>query len=220
MNELTVLIADDHELIRRGVRDLLSTRLEWRIVAEACDGEDAVRKALHLKPDVAILDFFMPQMNGPEASSQITQKLPDTGVLMLTMHDSDQVVHEVLGSGAHGLVLKSDAERMLLDAVEAVGEKRLFFTGNVSEIVLGRCRNSTAVTGMAGNSIDPQLTAREGEVMRLLAEGQTSKEIAQLLRISTRTVESHRININRKFAFRSIADLVRYAIRNGIVSYS
>jgi DNA-binding NarL/FixJ family response regulator len=220
MNELTILIADDHELIRRGVRDLLSARLGWRIVAEACDGEDAVRKALHLKPDVVILDFSMPQMNGPEASSEITEKLPDTGVLILTMHDSDQVVHQVLRSGAHGLVLKSDAESTLLEAVEAVGQKRLFFSGNVSEIVLGQFRNSLAARSMARNSVDPQLTAREGDVMRLLAQGQTSKEVAFLLRISTRTVESHRININRKFGFRCVADLVRYAIRSGIVSYS
>jgi DNA-binding NarL/FixJ family response regulator len=220
MNELTVLVADDHELIRRGVRDLLSARPAWRIVAEACDGGDAVRKALHLKPDVAILDFFMPQMNGPEASSEITRELPDTGVLMLTMHDSDQVVHQVLRSGAHGLVLKSDAESTLLEAVEAISDKRLFFTGNVSEMVLGQFRNSLAARSMARNSADPQLTAREGDIVRLLAQGQTSKEIARLLQISTRTVETHRININRKFGFRSIADLVRYAIRNGIVSYS
>jgi DNA-binding NarL/FixJ family response regulator len=219
MKELTVLIADDHELIRRGIRDLLSARRQqWRVVAEACEGEDAVRKALHLKPDVAILDFSMPLMTGSEASSEITKKLPDTGVLILTMHDSDQVIHQVLRSGAHGLVLKSDSDSMLLEAVEAVGDKRLFFSGSVSDVVLGQFRSSMAARSMARNCIDSQLTTREIDIVRLIAQGQTNKEIAWLLQISTRTVESHRININRKFGFRSVADLVRYAIRNGIAT--
>lgn len=220
MDELTILVADDHELIRRGVRDLLSARLRWRIVGEACNGADAVGLALSLKPDVVTLDFSMPQMNGPEASRKITQSLPNTRVVLLTMHDSDEVAYDAIRSGARGLVLKSDAERTLLRAIDAVTEGRLFFPGNLSELVLGRYRNGAPVARAGRGSINPQLTERESEIMRLLAEGLTNKEVAQLFQISTRTVESHRININRKFGFHSIADLVRYAIRNGIVSYS
>jgi DNA-binding NarL/FixJ family response regulator len=219
MDELRILIADDHELIRRGVRDLLSTRSGWHVVGEACDGADAVRKAVNLKPDVAILDFSMPQLNGPEASAYLVEKVPGIGVVVLTMHDSERVIHEVLRSGARGLVLKSDADRTLLEAVEAVAEKRHFFTNRASELMLGGYLFGKAAT-TPKRSAEPHLTAREGEVIQLLADGLTSKEAARLLQISTRTVESHRININRKLGFSSIADLVRYAIRNGIGSHS
>jgi DNA-binding NarL/FixJ family response regulator len=224
MDELRILIADDHELIRRGVRDLLSVRDNWHVVGEACDGDDAVRQAESLRPDVAILDFSMPRMNGPEASVGIAEKSPGTAVVVLTMHDSDEVIQAVLRCGARGLVLKSDADRTLLGAVEAVAENRHFFTKRVSEQVLGGylagTTAGTAAVHSKRKSDAPCLTGREGEVMRLLADGLTNKEAAQLLKISTRTVESHRININRKLGFGSIVDLVRYAIRNGIVSHN
>jgi DNA-binding NarL/FixJ family response regulator len=218
MADLRILIADDHELIRRGVRELLSTRSRWQVVGEAGDGADAVRKAVSLKPDVAILDFSMPGMNGPEASAQIVKQVPGTAVVVLTMHDSEEVVEAVLRSGARGLVLKSDADHTLLGAIDAVADKRHFFTERVSALVLGGYLTGPARGAPRRNSAQPHLTDREGEVMRLLADGLTNKEAAGLLQISTRTVESHRININRKLGFGSIADLVRYAIRNGIVS--
>src|SRR5260370_31909924 len=137
MDELRVLIADDHDLIRRGVRDLLAARSGWQVVGEAWNGADAVQKAVSLKPDVAILDFSMPELDGPGAAAQITEKAPETGVVVLTMHDSEQVMREVLQSGARGLVLKSDGDRDLLEAGEAVSRQRHFFSKRLSELVLG-----------------------------------------------------------------------------------
>jgi DNA-binding NarL/FixJ family response regulator len=219
MDELRILIADDHDLIRRGVRDLLAARSGWHVVGEACSGTDAVRKAVSLKPDIAILDFSMPELNGPEAAAQIAEKVPETGVVVLTMHDSEQVMREVLQAGARGLVLKSDADRDLLEAVEAVAKKRHFFTTRLSELVLGRYLAGTATKEKEKSKV-AQLTERECEVVRLLADGMSSKEAAIQLQISIRTVESHRINISRKLGFNSIARLVHYAIRHGIVAHS
>ena len=219
MDQLRVLIADDHDLIRRGVRDLLAARSGWQVVGEACNGTDAVRKAVSLRPDIAILDFSMPELNGPGAAAQIAEKVPETGVVVLTMHDSEQVMREVLQAGARGLVLKSDADRDLLEAVEAVAKKRHFFTTRLSELVLGGYLAGTATKEKEKKKV-AQLTERECEVMRLLAVGMSSKEAATRLRISIRTVESHRINISRKLGFNSIAKLVHYAIRHGIVAHS
>jgi DNA-binding NarL/FixJ family response regulator len=218
MDDLKVLIADDHDLIRRGVRDLLAARSKWQVIGEACNGADAVEKAISLKPDVAILDFSMPELNGPQAAKKIAEMAPDTGVVVLTMHDSEQVMRQVLQSGARGLVLKTDADRDLLDAVEAVSKKRHFFTARLSEMVLGKYLTGepTAKT----KSKPGELTERECEIIRLLADGMSSKEIATRLQISIRTVESHRININRKLGFSSVAKLVHYAIRQGIVTHS
>ncbi len=219
MEELRVLIADDHDLIRRGVRDLLAARSGWQVVGEACNGADAVRKAVSLRPDVAILDFSMPELNGPGAAAQIAEKVPETGVVVLTMHDSEQVMREVLQSGARGLVLKSDADRDLLEAVEAVARKRHFFTTRLSELVLGGYLAGPAEKDKMKSKV-AQLTERECEVVRLLADGMSSKEAATRLKISIRTVESHRINISRKLGFNSIAKLVHYAIRHGIVAHT
>jgi DNA-binding NarL/FixJ family response regulator len=217
---LRILIADDHELIRRGLRDLLSTQSGWQLVGEASNGIDAVEMAVSLKPDIAILDFSMPGLNGPEIAKQIVEKVPQTGVVVLTMHDSEQVIREVLHAGARGLVLKSDADRDLLAAVEVVAENRHFFASRVAELILREYLTGNTVPATIGKRTVSQLTEREGEVMRLLADGKTSKQVAMQLQISIRTVESHRINISRKLGFSSIADLVRYAIRNGIVAHS
>ncbi len=219
MDELRILIADDHDLIRRGVRDLLAARSGWKVVGEACNGDDAVRKAVNLRPDVAILDFSMPELNGPGAAAQIAEKVPETGVVVLTMHDSEQVMREVLQSGARGLVLKSDADRDLLEAVEAVTRKRHFFTTRLSELVLGGYLAGPTEKDKMKSKV-AQLTERECEVVRLLADGMSSKEAATRLKISIRTVESHRINISRKLGFNSIAKLVHYAIRHGIVAHT
>src|SRR5882757_9542781 len=219
MDELRVLIADDHDLVRRGVRDLLATRNGWQVVGEACDGADAVRQAVALRPDIAILDFSMPELNGPGAAAQIAEKVPETGVVVFTMHDSEEVMREVLQAGARGLVLKSDADRDLLEAVEAVSKKRHFFTTRMSERVLGGYLAGTAPKEKEKNRV-AQLTERECEVMRLLAGGMSSKEAATRLQISIRTVESHRINISRKLGFNSIAKLVHYAIRHGIIAHT
>jgi DNA-binding NarL/FixJ family response regulator len=219
MDQLRVLIADDHDLIRRGVRDLLAARSGWQVVGEACNGADAVRKAVTLRPDIAILDFSMPELNGPGAAAQIAEKVPETGVVVLTMHDSEQVMREVLQAGARGLVLKSDADRDLVEAVEAVAKKRHFFTTRLSELVFGGYLAGAASREKEKKNPD-HLTGRECEVMRLLADGMSSKEAATRLQISIRTVESHRINISRKLGFNSIAKLVHYAIRHGIVAHT
>jgi DNA-binding NarL/FixJ family response regulator len=175
--------------------------------------------AVNLKPDVAILDFSMPGLNGPDATVHIVSRSPKTAVIILTMHDSEAVIREVLRAGACGFVLKSDADRDLLAAVEAVAENRIFFAARVSQLITGYLTGDKA-PAVAGRKKQAQLTEREHEVMRLLADGMTSKEAAMQLRISIRTVESHRINISRKLGFSSIADLVRYAIRNGVVAHS
>ncbi len=219
MAELRILIADDHQLIRRGLRDLLATRSGWQVVGEASNGLDAVEMAVSLRPDIAILDFSMPGLNGPGAAAFISSQVPDTGVIVLTMHDSESVIREALRAGARGFVLKSDADRDLLVAVEAVAENRHFFAARVSQLITDYLRGGKASVEKSKRSA-AQLTEREHEVMRLLADGMTSKEVASLLQISIRTVESHRINMSRKLGFNSVADLVRYAIRNGIAAHS
>jgi DNA-binding NarL/FixJ family response regulator len=219
MAELRILIADDHQLIRRGLRDLLATRTGWQVVGEASNGLDAIEMAVTLRPDIAILDFSMPGLNGPAAAAHIRKHLPETGVIILTMHDTEQVIREVLRAGARGFVLKSDADRDLLAAVETVAENRHFFAARVSQLITGYLAGDR-ISRVTDRKHAPQLTSREHEVIRLLADGMTSKQAAMQLQISTRTVETHRINISRKLGFNSIADLVRYAIRNGIVAQS
>ena len=218
MAELRILVADDHQLIRRGLRDLLTTQGGWQVVGEASNGLDAVEMAVKLRPDIAILDFSMPGLNGPEAAAFISSQVPDTGVIVLTMHDSESVIREVLRAGARGFVLKSDADRDLLLAVEAVAENRHFFAARVSQLITDYLRGGKVSAETSKKSA--LLTEREHEVMRLLADGMSSKEVATLLQISIRTVESHRINMSRKLGFNSVADLVRYAIRNGIAAHS
>ncbi len=172
-----------------------------------------LRRAESLRPDVAIIDFSMPKLDGPAAASQIAQVSPDTSVVVLTMHDSNHVIREVLRSGAKGLVLKTDADQDLIEAVEAVAQKRHFFTKRVADVVLEGYLTGRAVA----KEEKVKLTTREREILSLLADGVASKQIALQLNISVRTVESHRIHINRKLGFGSIAELVRYAIRHGIV---
>jgi len=215
---LRILVADDHQLIRRGLRDLLTTQGGWQVVGEASNGLDAVEMAVKLRPDIAILDFSMPGLNGPEAAAFISSQVPDTGVIVLTMHDSESVIREVLRAGARGFVLKSDADRDLLLAVEAVAENRHFFAARVSQLITDYLRGGKVSAETSKKSA--LLTEREHEVLRLLADGMSSKEVATLLQISIRTVETHRLNISRKLGFNSVADLVRYAIRNGIAAHS
>jgi DNA-binding NarL/FixJ family response regulator len=216
MPNLRILIADDHELIRRGLRNLLASRPDWEVVGEACDGVEAVEMAKSVTPDVMIMDYFMPKQSGPEAAFLILEKLPKTKILVLTMDHSEQVIREVLQAGADGLVLKSDADRDLLAAIDSVAQDRPYFAGKIAKTILGRYLTGHAESITKGQHTETKLTERERHVMRLLAEGMTSKQAAIKLRISVRTVESHRINMSRKLNFNSVADMVRYAIRNGI----
>jgi DNA-binding NarL/FixJ family response regulator len=210
---MRILIADDHEVVRHGVRVLLEARPGWQICDEAAEGREAVEKAGRLRPDVVILDIGMPLLNGLDAARQIRKVSPQSEVLILTMHESEQVVREVLAAGARGYVLKSDAGRDLVNAVEALGSHKTFFTSSVAEFVLQRY-----LDGGGDQQEPPSLSPREREVIQLLAEGRGNKEVAHLLGISVRTAETHRTNIMRKLGCQSFSDLVRYAIRNKIIA--
>lgn len=219
---LQILIADDHEVARRGIRAVLESHPGWEVCAEAKDGREAVELASSLKPDVILLDIGMPNLNGLEAARQILAISPDVPILILTMHDSDNVIREVLRAGARGFLLKSDAGRDLLNAIEALQRQRTFFTPRVSQMVLDGFLNREN-TDMEEETKAFQLnsgevlTAREREVIQLLAEGKTSKEVAVTLNLSVKTAETHRTNLMRKLGLHSVADLTRYAVRNGIV---
>jgi len=217
---LRILIADDHEVARKGIRALLEGHPSWEVCAEAKDGREAVDLAARTKPQLVLLDIGMPNLNGLEAARQILAASPDVAILILTMHDSDNVVREVLRAGARGFLLKSDAGKDLVAAVEALQLQRTFFTPRVSRMVLdgflNREKREIRPECDEDSSTDA-LTSREREVIQLLAEGRTSKEVAVTLNLSVKTAETHRTNLMRKLGLHSVADLTRYAVRNGIV---
>ncbi|HVB29742.1 MAG TPA: response regulator transcription factor [Terriglobia bacterium] len=213
---LKILIADDHEVVRQGVRTIIESQAGWTIVAEARNGSDAVSQALETQPDIALLDITMPELNGLEAAKQILKQLPGTQVLILTMHESDELVREVLAAGARGYVLKTDARRDLVNAVRFLSEGRPFFTSTVAEMVLEGFRHGQA-PAKAEIAVGDRLTSRERQIVQLLAEGKTSKEIATALDISTKTADTHRANLMRKLNLHSLVDIVRYAIRNKMI---
>jgi DNA-binding NarL/FixJ family response regulator len=210
---LRLLVADDHEVVRRGVRVLLETRLGWQVCQEASDGAEAVEKAGQSNPDVVILDVGMPVLDGLEAARRIRKACPRSEVLILTLHDSEQIAHEVLAAGARGYVLKSDTARDLIAAVEAVSRHRPFFNGRVGEKALRRAAQGQQTVARTAS----RLTPREREVAKALAEGGKSRDTALALGISVKTANTHRANIMRKLGCHSLSDLVRYAIRNKIV---
>lgn len=212
MKNAKILIADDHELLRRGLSATLTEHAGWEVVGQANNGRIAIELASKLQPDIIVLDISMPELNGLEATRQILQAFPETRILVLTMHESEQVVRDVLDAGAQGYLLKSDAGRDLIAAVEALLNDRPFFTSTVARMVLeGYLRPSEKETDAS------PLSAREREIVQLLAEGNSNKEVAEALGISVKTAETHRTNIMRKMNFRSVTDLVRYAIRNRII---
>jgi len=213
MSVLSVLVADDHEVVRQGLRTILESHPGWEICGEAVTGREAIEKATELKPDVVVLDFSMPELNGLEATRQIHKLLPETEVLILTMYHSERLAREFLRAGARGYILKADAGKLLVEAIEHLQQHKPFFTPKVSELVL----NGFLHPNYAGGKADgDQLTAREREVVQLVAEGKISKEIADRLNISVHTVETHRTNIMRKLEIHTVGELVRYAIRNQI----
>ena len=217
---LRILIADDHEVARRGIRALLENHPGWEVCGEAKDGRETVELAAGTKPDIVLLDIGMPNLNGLEAARQILAASPEVAILILTMHDSDNVVREVLRAGARGFLLKSDAGRDLVAAVEALQLQRTFFTTRVSQMVLDGFldRENRYDGNEPSEEISSEvLTSREREVIQLLAEGKTSKEVAVTLNLSVKTAETHRTNLMRKLGLHSVADLTRYAVRNGIV---
>ena len=205
MNPLRLLIADDHAVVRAGLRALLESRKSWEV------GRDAVEKALKLKPDILILDIGMPLLNGVDAARRIHKALPDSEILILTMHESDELVQQVVEAGARGYSLKDEADRVLLAAVEALRRHKPYFSTRVSEAADIVDASDTAKSSRS------RLTPREREILQLLAEGKSNKEVAALLNISVNTAEAHRANIMLKLGFRSLPELVLYAIRNKII---
>jgi DNA-binding NarL/FixJ family response regulator len=212
---LRLLIADDHEMVRQGLRAVLSAKPGWEICGEAATGREAVEKARQLRPHLAILDITMPELNGLEAARQIRQTLPTTEVLVLTMHESEELVRELLAAGVRGYLLKSDAGRLLVEAVESVRQGKPFFTGKIAELVLaGYLDPEKRRQGRGGARL---LTSREREIVQLIAEAKSTKEIADALGISVKTAETHRTNLMRKLKVRTVSQVVRYAIRNRII---
>jgi DNA-binding NarL/FixJ family response regulator len=207
-----ILVADDHEVVRRGVRKLLQCRPGWEVCGEAADGLEAVAGAERLRPDVVILDVTMPGLAGMAAARAIRSRLPQTEVLVFTMHETDELLADALSSGAKGYVLKTDPTRLLLAAVEALSRHAPFVTPTFSDALVHA--HGRRVGTRAGSLL---LTSREREVVRLLARGQPNRLVASALGISVKTVESHRANVMRKLELRSIVDLVRYAVRNQLV---
>ena len=211
-----IIIADDHDIVRHGLRQLLDSQPGWEVCGEARDGRAAVELAGRLRPDVAVLDIAMPELNGLEATRKIRAASPGTEVLVFTMHEAEDLVREVFAAGARGYLLKSDAVRSIVAAVEAVVAHQPFFTSKVSAMVLDAFLREHAAA--EGRAADGTLTLREREVVQLLAEGRQNKEIARRLGVALKTVEAHRAAVMRKIGADSVADLVRYAVRNRIVS--
>ena len=210
-----ILIVDDHAVVRRGVRALLEMQKGWEVVGEAQTGREGVDLARRLRPDIVVLDVSLPELNGLDAARQIRRESPQSEILVLTMHHSEELARDVLQAGARGYVLKSDADENLIAAVESLRRHKPFLTSNVTEFVLDDYLRRA--DGSAAEMPHSAVTPREREIIQLLAEGKTNKEVAAALGVSVKTIEAHRANVMRKLHFQSLSDLVRYAIRNKIV---
>ena len=217
MNTLKILIADDHDIVRTGMKALMEDQPGWQVVAEGGTGRQAVDKARATAPDVCVLDVTMPELNGLEAARQIKKLLPNVEILILTVHESEQIASEVLKVGARGYILKSDAGRELVAAVKSVAAHKNYFTSRIAQMVSDTTLKEGA-QAIEADDIGSRLTPREKEIVQLLAEGKSNKEAASALNISVKTVETHRTNIMRKLRFHSVGELVRYAVQNNIVA--
>jgi DNA-binding NarL/FixJ family response regulator len=206
-----ILIADDHEVVRSGLRAIIADRADWVVCAEAADGRDAVALALKMNPDIAIVDYSMPVMSGLEVSRRVKSHQLHTEVLIVTMHESEEILTEVLLAGVRGFLLKSDARGHLIAAVEALLEHRPYFTGILLEKLLHDYRSSKKEKSKAS------LSSREQSVVQLIAEGHTNKSVGGVLNLSVKTVETHRASAMRKLGISSTAELVRFAIRTKLV---
>ncbi|MEN3370011.1 MAG: hypothetical protein V7609_2154 [Verrucomicrobiota bacterium] len=211
-----ILIADDHDVVCEGTRVLIERQSGWEVCGVATTGREAISQALELEPDIVIMDMTMPELNGLDAAVQIKRRLPRTEILMFTAHESDDLVREAFMAGAKSCIFKSEAHHFLVEAVESLSRHKPFFTSKVSEILFSDILNRSDATR---NPPEPgqRLTPRERQTIQLVAEGKSNKEVADALRISVRTAETHRASILRKLSLDSIASLVRYAIRNKII---
>jgi len=211
-----ILIADDHAVIREALRGLISQRPEWQLCGEARNGREAVELAKSLRPDIVVLDLSMPELNGLEATRQIRKLLPKAEILAFTMHETEDLVTQVIAAGARGYLLKSDAMAHLGHAIEALAQHKPFFAPAVSQIMLDAVAGGARTDGSGGIERET-LTPREREIIQLLAEGNNNKTISAALGLSVTTVQTHRAAIMRKLDIKSIAELVRYAVRNKII---
>jgi DNA-binding NarL/FixJ family response regulator len=213
---IRILLADDHDLMRRGIRDLFEAEEGIEVCGEATNGRDAIYLARQLKPDVAVLDLAMPELNGLDAIRLLRKEFPRMEILVFSMHDSEDLVREVFAAGARGYVLKSDAASCLVEAVKSLCQHKPFFTPRISEAILNSL--AASVSGAVSDRFSSgPLSSREREILQLLAENKSNKEIANRLAISIRTVETHRRSVMQKLNASSIVELVHYAIRNGLV---
>jgi DNA-binding NarL/FixJ family response regulator len=216
VSALRILVVDDHDVVRRGLRALLETHPGWEVCGEAASGQEGLRKAQKLKPDIVILDIAIPEPNGLEVARRLRKALPETQILVLTIHESDDLISEVLKVGARGFVLKSDAGHDLIAAIEALSQRKPYFTSKVARIVLEGYLSRPAPAAET-RSARTRLSGREREIVQLLAEGKSNKEIASKLNISVKTVETHRANIMHKLDLHSVGELTRYAVRSRII---
>ena len=216
MKPFRILVADDHDLMRRGIKTLLESHAGWEVCGEAKTGREAVDKVEELKPDIIILDISMPDLNGVEAARRIRKASAATEILILSMHYSDQLIREIVDAGVRGYIMKSDSDRDLIIAVETLAKHKPFFTSHATEVILSNFNASRPAVALP-ELINKRLTSREREIVQLLAEGKSSKEVASSLGISIKTAETHRANIMRKLDLHSVSELVRYAVRNQII---
>lgn len=216
MRKIQILIADDHKLMRSGLRLLIEQRSDFSVVGEASDGREAVSLATSLRPDVVVMDISMPSLNGIEAAQQITQHQPETGVIILSMHPDESYVLRALKAGAKGYLLKDSAESDLILAVRAIAGGKSFFSPAVSRVLLDDYVRKLKRSG-AEDAYD-LLTAREREILQLVAEGKSNKDVANLLNLSVYTVETHRSNIMQKLRLKGVPELTLYAVRKGLIS--
>ena len=216
MKSIRILLADDHNVMRRGLRLLLESQPGFVIVAEAADGGQAVELARETRPDVVVLDIAMPHLSGTDAAQRITESMPDTAVIILSMHSDEGYLLRALKAGAKGYLLKDSSEDDLIEAIKAVSEGKAFFSPEISRMLVEDYVRDLRKRG-AEDSYD-LLTAREREILHLLAEGKSNKDIAALLNLSLFTVETHRRNLQDKLNVHSLAELILYAVRKGVVS--
>lgn len=216
MSKLRILLADDHTLMRQGLRRIVEEQENWEVVAEASNGREAVRLALELKPDIVILDIAMPQMNGIEAIRQLTRKAPAIQVLILSMYSDEAYIVQVLQAGARGYLLKDSADEDLVKALTALSAGKSFFSPVVAKVMLDDYVRHLSERGITDRY--DSLSEREREIFQLVAEGRSNKEIAQLLFLSPSTVETHRAHIMEKLDVHTTAEIVLYAVRKGVIS--
>jgi len=213
---LRILIADDHDVMREGTRAIIERQPDWEVCGMAATGREAVAEAIRLEPNIVIMDMTMPQLNGLDAAVQIKRRLPRTEIIMFTAHETDELIREVFDIGVKSFIFKAEAHTYLIDAIQSLSQHKPFFTSKVSEILFADILNRSEPHSN-GSRPGQRLSAREREVVQLLSEGGSNKEVAEALGISVRTAETHRATVLRKLGLDSIASLVRYAIRNKIV---